>query len=83
MAKSDKDLDRLYKELEDYRDSHEDEGSRLLKFFVGLLMLAGGLFMIFQNISVSSSWGHGGYFLSFGNFNLANGMIMLPIRSFC
>ena len=79
MAKSDKDLDRLYKELEDYRDSHEDEGSRLLRFFVGLLMLAGGLFMIFQNISVSSSWGHGGYFLSFGNFNLANGMIMLPI----
>ncbi|MBP3250374.1 MAG: hypothetical protein J6M48_08500 [Ruminococcus sp.] len=79
MAKSDKDLDRLYKELEDYRDSQEDEGSRLLKFFVGLLMLAGGLFMIFQNISVSSSWGHGGYFLSFGNFNLANGMIMLPI----
>ncbi|MBQ8961693.1 MAG: hypothetical protein IJ071_10860 [Ruminococcus sp.] len=79
MSRSDKDLDQLYKELEDYRDSHEDEGSRLLKFFVGLLMLAGGLFMIFQNISVSSSWGRGGYFLSFGNFNLANGMIMLPI----
>ena len=77
MAK--KDIDELYKDLEHYRDSHENEGSRLLKFFIGLLLLGGGLFMIFQNITVTSSWGHGGYFLSFGNFNLSNGMIMLPL----
>ena len=79
MAKSNKDIDELYKDLEKYRDDRENEGSRLLKFFVGLLMLAGGLLMIFQNISVTSSWGNGGYFFSLGRFNFSNGLIMLPL----
>ena len=75
MAKNkrDTDLDKMYKELMEGRDSakRDSEGSRLLSFFIGLLMLAGGLFMIFQNINVSSNWG--GYF-----FHIGNGMIMLP-----
>lgn len=79
----DKELDKMYKELLEARDStrssSKDEGNRLLKFFIGLLLLGGGLFMIFQNISVSSTWGYGGYFLSFGGFHLSNGLIMLPI----
>ena len=49
----DKELDKMYKDLLETRDgaraSSKDEGNRLLKFFVGLLMLGGGLFMIFQN----------------------------------
>jgi len=78
----DKELDKMYKDLLETRDgaraSSKDEGNRLLKFFVGLLMLGGGLFMIFQNIDVSSSWG-GGYFFRIGGFGLPNGLIMLPI----
>ena len=41
-----------------------------------LRCIAGGLFMIFQNINVSSNWG--GYFFHIGSFHIANGMIMLP-----
>ena len=45
MAKNkrDTDLDKMYKELMEGRDSakRDSEGSRLLSFFIGLLMLAG------------------------------------------
>ena len=74
-----KDLDSMYKELVNNRDTKEDAGTRLFKFFLGLIMLAVGLFMIFQNITVSSTWGTGGYFYHIGNFGISNGMIMLPI----
>ncbi len=74
-SKNDKELDKMYKELIDTKN-RENEGNRLLRFFIGLLMLGGGLFMIFQNINVSSNWG--GYFFHIGSFHLANGMIMLP-----
>ena len=79
----DKELDKMYKDLLESRNgarsSSKDAGNRLLKFFVGLLMLGGRLFMIFQNIDVTSSWGYGGYFFRIGGFGLPNGLIMLPI----
>ena len=79
----DKELDRMYKELLETRDSarasNKSEGNRLLSFFIGLLLLGGGLFMIFQNIEVTSSWGYGGSFFRIGGFGLPNGLIMLPI----
>lgn len=76
MAKNN-DLDSMYRELRN--SSAEDSGSRLLKFLAGLVMLVVGLFLIFNNITVSSSWGMGGYFFSLGSFNVPNGAIMLPI----
>lgn len=85
MPKSnrDKELDKMYKDLLETRDSmrssSQNEGNRLLTFFIGLLMLGGGLFMILQNISVTSSWGYGGHIFSIGGFHLSNGMIMFPI----
>ena len=79
----DKELDKMYKDLletsDSARSSSKSEGNRLLTFFIGLLMLGGGLFMIFQNIEVTSSWGFGGYFFRIGNIGLPNGLIMLPI----
>ncbi|MBQ8181731.1 MAG: hypothetical protein IJ010_07170 [Ruminococcus sp.] len=84
MAKSntDKELEKIYEELREMNDSTgrstgRSEGDSLLSFFVGLLMLAGGLFMIFNNLTVTSSWG--GSFFRIGSFNLPNGMVMLPI----
>lgn len=83
MAKKDTELDKLYKEIMS-RDEKgvrgSDDSNDLRNFFLGLLMLGGGLFMIFQNIVVTSSWGGGGgYFFRIGSFNLPNGMIMLPM----
>ena len=79
MSNKKKDLDFMYRELMNSREHNEDAVTRLAKFFIGLVMLAVGLFMIFQNITVSSSWGRGGYFYHIGNFGISNGMIMLPI----
>lgn len=80
MAKKhDDDMSRLYHDLKDYNDQREKNRSDLLQFFCGLLMLAAGLFMIFQNLSITSSWGMGGYLFSFGGFNLPNGTIFIPM----
>lgn len=79
MAKSkdEKELEKIYNELRETRDSMKDDRNDLLLFFVGLLMLAGGLFMIFNNLSVTSSWG--GSFWHIGSFSFPNGMVMLPL----
>lgn len=83
MAKKDTELEKLYKELNEMKgrgSGGSDDSKDLRNFFLGLLMLGGGLFMIFQNIVVTSSWGGGGgYFFRIGSFNLPNGMIMLPM----
>ncbi len=79
-SKEDKELEKMYRELRDLRetrDSMKDDRNDLLLFFVGLLMLAGGLFMIFNNLSVTSSWG--GSFWHIGSFSFPNGMVMFPL----
>ncbi|HEZ7987189.1 MAG TPA: hypothetical protein RWO09_09720 [Ruminococcus sp.] len=84
MGKKDTELDKLYNELMDKNENGRrvsDDSKDLRNFFLGLLMLGGGLFMIFQNIVVTSSWGFGGHFLRIGSFDLPNGMIMLPLIS--
>ena len=82
MAKKSKyesELDRAYRDLRDYNDRREKNRNDLLQFFVGLLMLAAGVFMIFQNLSIESTWGYGGYLFSFGGFNLPNGTVFVPL----
>lgn len=84
MAKSngDKELEKIYKELREMNENpgkSSSEGNDLLRFFIGLVMLAGGLFMIFNNLSVSSSWGARGYIFHLGSMGIPNGMVMLPI----
>ncbi len=80
-SKSDKELEKIYHELREMNDDigRNSENNDLLNFFVGLLMLAGGLFMIFNNLSVTSSWGMGGYFFRIGSFGMPNGLVMFPI----
>lgn len=83
MAKKSKyetELDRAYRDLKEYNDRREKNRNDLLEFFVGLLMLAAGLFMIFQNLNISSTFGGmSGYMFSFGSFNLPNGTIFIPM----
>ncbi len=82
MAKKSKyetELDRAYRDLKEYNDRRDKNRNDLLEFFVGLLMLAAGVFMIFQNLSIESTWGYGGYMFSFGGFNLPNGTVFIPI----
>ncbi len=82
MAKKNDDLymqelQRIRDELEEGNKKKSKAKNDLLQFFCGLLMLSAGLFLIFQNLDVRSSWGTG--FLHLGGYSLPNGLIFLPI----
>ena len=47
-------------------------------FFLGLVMMCGGFYMLFNSILVRSNFGFGTYIHSFGGFNITSGMIMIP-----
>lgn len=61
MAKDKKkpmdELERAYALLEEKEVREKKNKNDLLMFFAGLLMFAGGVFMILQNVIVRSSWG--------------------------
>lgn len=70
-------LERAYKALEDMEAKRRRNKNDLLTFFAGLLMFAGGVFMILQNIIVRTNWGTSFYHI--GSWNVPNGLIMLPV----
>ena len=50
-------------------------------FFIGLIMMCGGFYMLLNSITVSSSFGMGARLYSFsglGGFGVTSGMIMIP-----
>ena len=51
-------------------------------FFIGLIMMCGGFYMLLNAITVSSSFGMGmrlyGFSAMGGNYNITSGMIMIP-----
>lgn len=70
-------LQKIREELRDGKSKKSKAKNDLIQFFCGLLMLAAGIFLIFQNLDVRSSWGTG--FLHVGGYSLPNGLIFLPI----
>lgn len=70
-------LERAYAVLEDMDRKKKKNKNDLLTFFAGLLMFAGGVFMILQNVIVRTSWGTSFYHI--GGWNVPNGLIMLPV----
>ncbi len=52
------------------------------EFFIGLIMMCGGFYMLFNAISVHSTFGLGTRIYGFsafgGNFSVTSGMIMIP-----
>ena len=51
-------------------------------FFIGLIMMCGGFYMLLNAITVTSSFGMGmrmyGFSALGGNYNITSGMIMIP-----
>lgn len=81
MAKFKRNNDNLegtYKMLEEMQKEQKKDRYALRDFFIGLLMFAGGLFMVLQNIVVRTSWGSG-YFYHIGSWNVPNGLVLLPV----
>ncbi len=78
FKKKNDDLGDTMKMLEEMQREKKKDANALRDFFLGLLMFAGGLFMVMQNIIVRTSWGSG-YFYRIGGWNVPNGLVLLPL----
>ncbi|GGP52615.1 hypothetical protein [Shewanella saliphila] len=48
------------------------------QFFIGLVMMCGGFYMLLNAIKITSSFGLGSHLYHFGGFSLTSGMVMIP-----
>ena len=58
-----------------YQDKKQSEGHELLQFFIGVILLGAGLFMLSKRVMVHSSW----YVWRIGGFDLSSGTITIPL----
>lgn len=56
-------------------DKKDTGGNELLQFFIGILLLGAGLFMLSKRVMVHSSW----YTWRIGDFNLSSGTVTIPL----
>ena len=47
-------------------------------FFVGFLMLCGGIYLLLNSIQISAPYGFGARLYSVGGYSLTSGMVMIP-----
>lgn len=73
MEQIEKNNRKIYADRYDY-DRHGKND--LLEFFLGLVLLGGGLFWIFQSVRVTTSWGT---IWRFGSWIMPNGVIIIPL----
>jgi len=74
---SKEELSNQLRELDSRSRTQDKKKPSALRFFCGLLMLGAGLYMIFQNMVITSTWGTS--LFRIGGYNLPNGTILLPI----
>ncbi len=48
------------------------------QFFIGLIMLCGGVYLLLNSITIYAHYGFGARLYSFGNVGVTSGMIMIP-----
>lgn len=48
------------------------------QFFVGLIMLCGGIYLLLNSITIHAHYGFSARLYSFGNVGITSGMIMIP-----
>lgn len=69
----------MSKEIEDLKapkpEKHDSGGNELLEFFIGVILLGTGLFMLSKRVIVHSSW----YVWRIGGFDLSSGTIVIPL----
>lgn len=70
-------LERIRQEMDGGKKRKSKGSSDLMQFFIGLIMLGAGVFLIFQNLEVRSSWGIG--LMHIGTLSVPNGLVFLPI----
>jgi hypothetical protein len=58
-----------------YQDNQNSTGNELLQFFIGVILLGAGLFMLSKRVIVHSSW----YTWRIGEFDLSSGTVTIPL----
>lgn len=76
MSKKEKSVSEELNDMRTYKDmdlsSSENE---LLQFFVGMILLGVGLFLLSKKVMVNSSW----YVWHLGGFNMSSGTVTIPL----
>lgn len=76
MKKKDKQLEEELKELRDnIKETKKEDNNEVLQFFLGIIMLGAGLFMLSKRVMVHSSW----YNWRIGSFNMSSGLVTVPL----
>ena len=76
MKKKDKQLKEELKELRDnIKEPKKEDNNEVLQFFLGVIMLGAGLFMLSKRVMVHSSW----YNWRIGSLNISSGLVTVPL----
>ena len=76
MAKKEKSVSEEINDLKvPTQEKQESSGNELLQFFIGIILLGVGLFMLSKRVVVNSSW----YVWRIGGFDLSSGTITIPL----
>lgn len=76
MSKKDKSISEELNDLKvPYQDKKQSDNNELLQFFIGVILLGVGLFMLSKRVMVHSSW----YVWRIGGFDLSSGTITIPL----
>lgn len=76
FIKEDKKLKNDLKELRNnIKDTNNEKNNETLYFFLGIIMLGVGLFLLSKRVILHSDW----YIWRVGNFDLTSGLVTVPL----
>ena len=76
MNKDEKNISQELNNLKIPKQQEKDSGgNELLQFFIGIVLLSAGLFMLSKRVMVHSSW----YVWQIGGFDLSSGTVTIPL----
>ena len=75
MSKKEKSVSEELNDMKQTYKNNNSGGNELLQFFIGVILLGAGLFMLSKRVMVHSSW----YVWRIGGFDLSSGTITIPL----
>ena len=76
MSNKDKSVSEELNDMKQtYKKQNNSGGNELLQFFIGVILLGAGLFMLSKRVMVHSSW----YVWRIGGVDLSSGTITIPL----
>lgn len=76
MKKKERQIKDELRELRDnMKETKNEDSNEMLQFFLGIVMLGLGLFLLSKRVIVHSGW----YTWRVGSFNLSSGLVTIPL----